>query len=99
MLPELEEVNLTPSSTEFASFTFTIAGTSLAKNRLELAALMVKVNVAVPVPVPLVALNVTLDVPVAVGVPEMTPVAVLTESPAANPVALKLVGLLLAVMV
>ena len=63
------------------------------------AALIVKVNVAVPVPAALVALNATLDVPAAVGVPEMTPVAVLTESPAGNPVALKLAGLLLAVIV
>ena len=52
-----------------------------------------------PVPAALVALNVTLDVPAVVGVPEMTPVVVLTESPAGSPVALKLVGLLLAVIV
>ena len=63
------------------------------------AVLIVKDNVADPVPAALVALNATLDVPAAVGVPEMTPVAVLTESPAGNPVALKLVGLLLAVIV
>ena len=61
--------------------------------------LIVKDNVADPFPAALVALNATLDVPAAVGVPEMTPVAVLTESPAGNPVALKLVGLLLAVIV
>ena len=61
--------------------------------------MIVKDNVAVPVPAALVALNVTLDVPAAVGVPEMTPVVVLTESPAGNPVALKLAGLLLAVIV
>ena len=60
---------------------------------------MVKANVAEPVPFAFVALNVTLDVPAAVGVPEMTPVVVLTESPAGSPVALKLVGLLLAVIV
>ena len=63
------------------------------------AVLIVKDNVADPVPAALVALNVTLDVPAAVGVPEMTPVVVLTESPAGNPVALKLAGLLLAVIV
>jgi hypothetical protein len=61
--------------------------------------LMVKANVADPVPAALVALNATLDTPDAVGVPEMAPVAVLTESPAGRPVALKLVGLLLAVIV
>src|ERR1700730_11909359 len=100
MLPPVEAVNLTPSSTELVSFTFTTAGTSLAKKRLEPPdAIIVKVNVAVPVPAAFVALNVTLDVPAVVGVPEMTPVAVLTESPAGNPVALKLVGLLLAVIV
>ena len=96
MFPAVEEVNLTPSSTEVVSFTFTTAGTSLAKNR---ETPIVKVNVAEPVPAALVALNVTLDVPAAVGVPEMTPVVVLTESPAGNPVALKLAGLLLAVIV
>jgi hypothetical protein len=62
-------------------------------------AFTVKVNVAVPVPPAFVALNVTLEVPTAVGVPEITPVLVLTDSPAGNPVALKLVGVLLAVIV
>ena len=52
-----------------------------------------------PVPVALDALNATLDVPAAWGMPEMTPVDVLTESPGGSPVALKLVGLLLAVIV
>src|SRR5688572_5204096 len=55
-------------------------------------------SVWIPVPVALVALIVMLKVPVPVGAPEMTPVVVLTESPAGNPVALKLVGLLLAVI-
>ena len=63
------------------------------------AALIVKVNVAVPVPAAFVARNPMLDVPAAVGVPEMTPVAVLTESPAGKPAALKLVGFLVAVIV
>jgi len=46
------------------------------------------VRVAVPVPTALVALSVTVDVPpVPVGVPEITPVAVLTDNPAGNPVA------------
>jgi hypothetical protein len=64
-----------------------------------LAALIVNVSVAVPVPPALVALSVTLDVPVVVGVPDITPLDVITDSPAGNPVALKLVGLLLAVIV
>ena len=59
---------------------------------------IVKVSVAVPVPVLLVALSVTVEVPAAVGVPEIKPVAVFTDNPAGNPVALKLVGLLVAVI-
>ncbi len=62
------------------------------------AGLAVKVNVLVPVPPALVALSVTLEVPAVVGVPEMSPVAVLIDRPAGNPVALKLVGLLEAVI-
>ena len=58
----------------------------------------VSVNVAEPVPPALVALMVTLEVPAAVGVPEINPVVVLTLKPAGSPVALKLVGLLLAVI-
>jgi len=48
---------------------------------------------------PLLAVMVTLDVPAVVGVPEITPVLVLTVSPAGRPIALKLVGLLVAVIV
>jgi hypothetical protein len=60
---------------------------------------MVSVRVAVPVPTLLVALSVTVDVPpVPVGVPEITPVVVLTDKPAGNPVAPKLVGELVAVI-
>jgi hypothetical protein len=44
-------------------------------------------NVALPVPVALVALNVTADAPAAVGVPEITPVLVLTFKPGGNPLA------------
>ncbi len=62
------------------------------------AKLTVKVKAFVPVPAALVALNVTLEVPAAVGVPEIKPVAVLIESPVGKPVALKLVGLLEAVI-
>ena len=36
----------------------------------------------------LVAPSVTVEVPAAVGVPEISPVAVLTDKPAGNPVAL-----------
>ena len=50
-------------------------------------------------PAPLLAVMVTLFVPVVVGVPEISPVLVLTLRPAGNPVAVKLVGLLVAVIV
>jgi len=60
--------------------------------------LMVKVKVALPVPPALVALMVTVYVPAVVGVPEINPVLVFTVNPAGSPVALKLVGLLVAVM-
>ena len=59
---------------------------------------IVKLSVTEPVPPALVAFKVTLKVPLAVGVPEMRPVAVFTESPAGRPVALKLIGLLVAVI-
>ena len=52
-----------------------------------------------PVPVTLLAEIVMVLVLAVVGVPEMTPVAVLRSRPAGNPVALKLVGVLFAVMV
>lgn len=48
---------------------------------------MVSIRVAVPVPPLLVALNVTVYLPAAVGVPEIKPVAVSTDKPAGKPVA------------
>jgi hypothetical protein len=60
---------------------------------------MVNVSVALPVPPALVALMVTLYVPAVVGVPEIDPVAGFTVKPEGSPVALKLVGLLVAVIV
>ncbi len=48
---------------------------------------MVSVSVACPVPLPFVALSVTVDVPAAVGVPEINPEEVLTDSPPGKPVA------------
>jgi hypothetical protein len=47
----------------------------------------VSVSVALPVPPLLVALTVTVEVPALVGVPEMKPVPLLTDSPAGNPAA------------
>jgi hypothetical protein len=48
---------------------------------------------------PLLAVMVTFVVPAVVGVPEITPVLVLTLRPAGSGLALKLVGLLVAVIV
>jgi hypothetical protein len=61
-------------------------------------AVIVSVRVAWPVPPALVAPSVTVEVPEAVGVPETNPVAVFTDKPAGKPVALKLVGELVAVI-
>jgi hypothetical protein len=58
----------------------------------------VSVTGALPVPEELVAPRVTVEVPAADGVPEISPVLVFTESPPGKPVAAKLVGLLLAVI-
>jgi hypothetical protein len=66
------------------------------------AALMVITSVALPVlqgVAPLLAVMVTLVVPAVVGVPDMTPVLVLTLKPAGSGLAVKLVGLLVAVIV
>jgi hypothetical protein len=51
------------------------------------AAVTVTVSVAVPVPPLLVALNVTVETPAPLGVPEIKPVVVLTDNPLGNPVA------------
>ena len=48
---------------------------------------------------PLLAVMVTLVVPAVVGVPEITPVLALILRPAGSGIALKLVGLLVAVIV
>jgi hypothetical protein len=59
---------------------------------------VVSVSAAIPVPALLVAPRVTVEVPVAVGVPEMSPVEVLTLRPPGSPVAEKLIGELEAVI-
>jgi hypothetical protein len=51
------------------------------------ATAIVNVRVALPVPLLLMALSVTVDVPAAVGVPDINPLVLLTDSPAGNPVA------------
>ena len=62
-------------------------------------ALIVRVNVLVPIPPELLALNVTEEVAMVDGVPEMTPVLVLIDKPFGSPTALKLVGPLVAAIV
>jgi hypothetical protein len=65
-------------------------------------ALIVMTSVAVAVLqglAPLLAVMVTLVVPAVVGVPEITPVLVLTLRPGGSGLALKLVGLLVAIIV
>jgi hypothetical protein len=51
------------------------------------ATVTVRVRVALPLPPAFVALSVTVEVPAAVEVPEITPEAVFTVRPAGNPVA------------
>ena len=62
--------------------------------------LTIIVNIAVQIPPPaLIAFIVTFDVPATVGVPEISPVLVLSDKPLGKPLALKLVGVLVAVIV
>src|SRR6266513_894403 len=66
----------------------------------ELPIVITRVAVAVlHVPAPLLAVMVTLVVTALVGVPEIKPVLVLIVRPAGSGLALKLVGLLVAVIV
>ena len=57
---------------------------------------MASVSVAVPVPPALAALKVTLEVPAAVGVPEIRPLEESTERPVGKPVALSTIYRMLA---
>jgi len=61
-------------------------------------AVTVRVSVALPAPPLLVALNVTLEVPAPVGVPEISPEVVFTVRPLGSPDAPKLLGELVAVI-
>ena len=94
--------------TKFVPFTVSVNCPPPAVAQLGLSELMVgsaltvitKVAVAVlQGPAPLLAVIVTLVVPAVVGVPEITPVLVLTLRPAGSGLAVKLVGLLVAVIV
>ena len=55
-------------------------------------------SIAVPEPAELVAVMVTLEIPTEVGVPAISPVPQLIDSPGGRPVAEKLTGPLLAVI-
>jgi hypothetical protein len=81
-----------------AVLTLPVALEALVMIGVAVAGLIVSVNAAVPVPLALVALRLTSDVPAVVGVPEIKPELVLTLRPAGKPVALKLVGLFVAVI-
>ena len=59
-------------------------------------AAIVRFSVFESEPVALMAPIVTANVPNTVGVPEIRPVLVFTDVPAGNPVAVKLVGLVVA---
>jgi len=61
-------------------------------------AMTVSVSVFVPVPALFVALRVMVERPPLLGVPEISPVVVLTVRPEGRPVAPKLVGLFAAVI-
>ena len=57
-----------------------------------------RLTVSLPVPPPFVAFTFTVDVPAAVGVPEISPLDAFTLNPAGKPVAAKLVGEFVAVI-
>jgi hypothetical protein len=92
LVPFTVSVNCAPPAVAQAGLSELIVG----------AAVIVITSVALAVlqePAPLLALTVTLVVPALVGVPEITPVLVLTVRPAGSGLAVKLVGLLVAVIV
>jgi hypothetical protein len=92
LVPLTVNVNPLPPAVAQVGLSELIVGTALIViTRVALAVLQV--------PAPLLAVMVTLVVPAAVGVPEITPVLVLTVRPAGRGLAVKLVGLLVAVIV
>jgi len=58
----------------------------------------VSVSVAFPVPALFAACSEIVETPAVVGVPEIKPVVLFTERPLGRPIALKLVGMLVAVI-
>ena len=86
IVPSTSELNFTPTSTGDLSASEGFTGTSPG-NQIEVAepaAEIVTTNVVVPVPRALVAPMVTLVVPTAVGVPDMTPVVASIKRPAGS---------------
>src|SRR5262245_59312722 len=73
MNPATSERNLTPSSTEPGSPPSTTAGTGLVGQIVAVTALIVMLRFFVAVWAPAVTWTVKLDVPAAVGVPEIKP--------------------------
>ena len=87
-----------------ASTVPSITGTEVALTTIDVeqpaaTALIVMVTTCVPVPPALIAFTVSINVPVTVGVPLITPVTVLMVIPAGNvPPTAKLVGVFVATM-
>src|SRR5438067_6158728 len=92
------ETNLVPFTVKVNCALPAVVEVGLIEVMVGTGLLIVRVSVALPVPPAFVALMVTLYVPAVVGVPEINPVLVFTVKPAGSPVALKLVGLLVAVI-
>jgi hypothetical protein len=91
-VPVTVSVNCGPPAAVHVGLSEVVVGLLLiVMTRMALAVLQV--------PAPLLAVIVTLVVAAVVGVPEITPVLVLTLRPAGSGLALKLVGLLVAVIV
>src|SRR5215475_10537836 len=81
MEPATSERNFTPSSTALSGPASMMAGVGLLGQMEEVAGLIAMLRAFVAVCAPAVTLTVTLAVPVAVGVPEITPVLVASVSP------------------
>ena len=92
LVPLTVSVNCGPPAVVHVGLSELIVGTAL------IVITRVAVAVLQELP-PLLAVMMTLVVPAAVGVPEITPVLVLTLRPAGSGLAVKLVGLLVAVIV
>jgi hypothetical protein len=76
-----------------------IAPGALYTDAVPAGSVTLNVSVLLPVPDPFVAVSTTEKLPVSVGCPLITPVDIFTLKPDGKPVAPKLVGLFVAVMV